>query len=210
MPTAALSASRNFRIATMPLKTFLFAIFMVTTVGANAQVRAVESPGSNESNLPRSSAIDAGDYMYISGQSGQRSDGTLPADFEAQATQSLENIKSILSAAGLNLQNVVYTQVYLEDVNNYDRLNSVFAKYFPVTPPARAVLGVAKVPQGSVEITAVAVRNLGGKKSRHARELQVYGTIFSRHPHPRSLVCIRHAGSRSGLRRRPRRSCCSN
>ena len=143
----------------MPLKTFLFAIFMVTTVGANAQVRAVESPGSNESNLPRSSAIDAGDYMYISGQSGQRSDGTLPADFEAQATQSLENIKSILSAAGLNLQNVVYTQVYLEDVNNYDRLNSVFAKYFPVTPPARAVLGVAKVPQGFVEITAVAVRN---------------------------------------------------
>ena len=59
---------------------------------------------------------------------------------------------------------MVYTQVYLEDVNNYDRLNTVFAKYFPATPPARAVLGVAKVPQGSIEITAVAVRNLEERK----------------------------------------------
>ena len=114
------------------------------------------------------------------------------------------------SAAGLNLENVVYVQVYLEDVNNYDRLNTVFAKYFPKTPPARAVLGVAKVPQGSIEITAVAVRDLAGTKSRHARKLQVDGTIFPRHPHPRSLVRLRHAGPRSEIRRRPRRSCRAN
>lgn len=148
----------KLRLAT----TLLLGIFLATA--ANAQVRAVEKPGPNEKTYVRSSAIDAGDYIYISGQGPQRSDGTVPADFDAQATQSLENIKSILTVAGLNLENVVYVQVYLEDVSNYDRLNTVFAKYFPKTPPARAVLGVAKVPQGSIEITAVAVRDLDERK----------------------------------------------
>jgi reactive intermediate/imine deaminase len=148
----------------MPVKTFLLGIFFATAAGANAQVRAVGNPSPDEKNPIRSPAIDAGDYIYISGQGPQRSDGTAPADFEAQASQSLENIKSILTAAGLNLENVVYVQVYLEDVNNYNGLNIVFAKYFPKTPPARAVLGVAKVPQGSIEITAVAVRNLEERK----------------------------------------------
>ncbi len=145
-------------------KTLLLVIFLFTAAATNAQVRAVEKPGANEKNTVRSSAIDAGDYIYISGQGDQRSDGTGPPDFEAQASQSLESIKSILTAAGLNLENVVYVQVYLEDVNNYDRLNTVFAKYFAKTPPARAVLGVAKVPQGSIEITAVAVRDLAERK----------------------------------------------
>jgi reactive intermediate/imine deaminase len=148
----------------MLLKALLLAILVMTTAATNAQVRAVESSSPNENKLLRSAAIDAGDYIYVSGQSGQRRDGTVPGDFETQASQSLENIKSILSAAGLNLQNVVYTQVYLEDVNNYDRLNTVFAKYFTEAPPARAVLGVAKVPQGSIEITAVAVRSLEERK----------------------------------------------
>ncbi|MDP9338229.1 MAG: Rid family hydrolase [Acidobacteriota bacterium] len=148
----------------MLVKTFLLGGFLISAHATNAQVRAVQKPGTDEKNPVRSSAIDAGDYIYISGQGPQRDDGAVPADFEAQASQSLENIKSILSADGLNLENVVYVQVYLEDVNNYDRLNSVFAKYFSAAPPARAVLGVAKVPQGSIEITAVAVRDLEERK----------------------------------------------
>ena len=162
IPTLRLAG--KFRIESILVKTVLLGIFLVTAADTNAQVRAVENSGSNERNPVRSSAIDAGDYFYISGKGAQRSDGTVPATFEAQASQSLENIKSILAAAGLNLQNVVYVQVYLEDINNYDRLNTVFAKYFPATPPARAVLGVAKVPHGFIEITAVAVRNLEERK----------------------------------------------
>lgn len=148
----------------MPVKTFLLGVVLATGAIANAQVRAVGNPSPNEKTPVRSPAIDAGDYIYISGQGPHRSDGTIPGDFDAQATQSLENIKAILAAAGLNLENVVYVQVYLEDINQYDRLNNVFAKYFPKTPPARAVLGVAKVPQGSIEITAVATRDLAERK----------------------------------------------
>jgi len=56
-------------------------------------------------------------------------------------------------------------QVYLENVSNYERLNKIFAQYFPHTPPARAVLGVARVPQSPIEITAVAVRDLTERKA---------------------------------------------
>ena len=190
----------------MPVKTFLLGVVLATGAIANAQVRAVGNPSPNEKTPVRSPAIDAGDYIYISGQGPHRSDGTIPGDFDAQASQSLENIKAILAAAGLNLENVVYVQVYLEDINQYDRLNNVFAKYFPKTPPARAVLGVAKVPQGSIEITAVASTRSRGTKSRHSRKLQIVGAIFLRRPHPRSFVRLRHAGPRSEIRGRPRRS----
>ena len=131
----------------------------------------------------RSSGIDAGDYVYISGQGPQRPDGSMPSDFDAQATQALENVKAIVVAAGLTMEHVVYVQVYLEDVNNYERLNNIFAKYFPHTPPARAVLGVARVPQSPIEITAVAVRDLTGRQRRDSCQLQNCGALFSRHSH---------------------------
>ena len=88
----------------MLVKSFLLGILLFTAANTDAQVRAVENPGSPEKNLPRSHAIDAGDYIYISGQGPQRSDGTVPADFEAQATQSLENIKAILDRCGLGFE----------------------------------------------------------------------------------------------------------
>jgi reactive intermediate/imine deaminase len=108
--------------------------------------------------------FDAGDYVYVSGQGPHRPDGTIPADFPAQVRQCLENIRKVVETAGLSLDHVVYVQVYLEDVNHYQELNEVFTNYFPHDPPARAVLGVARVPESPIEITAVAVRALRGKQ----------------------------------------------
>jgi enamine deaminase RidA (YjgF/YER057c/UK114 family) len=62
------------------------------------------------------------------------------------------------------VDHLVYVQVYLEDMNQYGMLDKVFAEFFPKTPPARAVLGVARLPEPSVQITAVAVRDLKGKQ----------------------------------------------
>jgi reactive intermediate/imine deaminase len=110
------------------------------------------------------SGFDAGDYVYVSGQGPQRSDGTTPASFPDQARQCLENIRKIVEAAGLSMDHVVYVQVYLEDINRYRELNEAFANYFPHDPPARAVLGVARLPESPVQINAVAVRDLKGKQ----------------------------------------------
>src|SRR5579863_205205 len=140
---------------------FLAAGLLLTASHLSAQVRPVEiSTGGKTANSAYSAAIDAGDYVYISGQGGQRPDGNLPAKFEEQASQALANIKTIVEAACLSMKHIVYVQVYLEDVHNYEALNKVFAKYFPDTPPARAVLGVARTSQPPLVMNAVAVRDL--------------------------------------------------
>jgi 2-iminobutanoate/2-iminopropanoate deaminase len=140
--------------------------FLLSSSRMNAQVRLVEiSHDGTPRNSARSAGVDAGDYVYLSGQGGQRPDGSVPGDFEGQASQALDNIKAIVVAAGLSMKHIVYVQVYLEDVNNYEKLNNVFARYFPDTPPARAVVGVSRLSQSCIEITAVAVRNLSGRKA---------------------------------------------
>jgi len=143
----------------------LFSVFLLLTTGTFAQQVEIQVPDRKPLKTVGSFAIDAGDYVYISGQGPQRPDGSVPGDFDAQATQALENVKAIVVAAGLSMEHVVYVQVYLEDVSNYEHLNNVFTKYFPHTPPARAVFGVARVPQLSIEMTAVAVRDLTERKA---------------------------------------------
>lgn len=128
------------------------------------EVRAIVPPNSAHNRFS-SPAVDTGDYVYISGQGPRAADGSLPAGFRAQVQQTLDNIKAILEGAGLTMENVVYTQVYLQDVNQYSEMNKVFAEYFPKNSPARAVLGVARVPESSIEISAVAVHNLADRRA---------------------------------------------
>ena len=111
-----------------------------------------------------SPAIDAGDYLYISGQGPRRPDGALPANVEGQVRQALENVKAVLDSAHLSIEHVVYTQVYMEDMTKYGEMNKAFIDFFAKMQPARAVVGVARVPESPIEISAVAVRDLADKK----------------------------------------------
>ena len=114
---------------------------------------------------PYSPGILVGDYLYVSGQGAEGADGKMPATFEGQVKQVLENVKAVVEAAGLTMDHVVYTQVYLEDMSNFAEMNRVYKTYFSNVPPARATLGVAKLPGTPVEINAVAIRNLADKKA---------------------------------------------
>jgi enamine deaminase RidA (YjgF/YER057c/UK114 family) len=125
---------------------------------------AQQVPGTSAGSLGPN-GFDAGDYVYISAQGPHRPDGSISSDFSAQLRQSLENVRRVVEAAGLTMDHVVYLQVYLEDVTHYRELNEVFASYFPHDPPARAVLGVARVPESPLQITAVAVRNVVDKRA---------------------------------------------
>jgi enamine deaminase RidA (YjgF/YER057c/UK114 family) len=116
------------------------------------------------SDASGSPGMDAGDYVYVSGQGPRRPDGSTPPNFAEQVRQSLENVRTIVEAAGLTIDHVVYVQVYLEDMHQYGSLDKAFADYFPKGPPARGVLGVARLPERSVQINAVAVRDLKGKQ----------------------------------------------
>ena len=148
------------------MRPHLLGFVLLAASALRAQTPPVEIPdGSKPQSFARSAAVDAGGYVYISGQGAHRPDGKMPDKFEEQASRALENIKSVAQSFGLDMEHVVYVQVYLEDMNNYRKLNQVFAKYFPSTPPAGAVLGVSRVSQSPIEINSVAIRDLTGRKA---------------------------------------------
>jgi reactive intermediate/imine deaminase len=134
--------------------------------GAQAQLKQIlPKPAPLAGDALGSPAIDAGDYVYVSGQGPLRPDRSTPTNFADQVRQSLENMKTVVEAAGLAMDHVVYVQVYLDDMSHYEALDKVFAEFFPNLPPARGVLGVARLPEPSVQINAVAVRDLKGKQA---------------------------------------------
>ncbi len=144
----------------------LSSMLLPQELAAQAQIYAVvPSSTSAHTNRFYSPGVDAGDYVYVSGQGPRRPDGSSPSTFDAQVRLALDNVKAVVEAAGLTMEHVVYTQVYLEDINKYGDMNRVFAEYFPRIPPARAVLGVAGIPESPVQISAVAVRSLADKRA---------------------------------------------
>jgi 2-iminobutanoate/2-iminopropanoate deaminase len=148
------------------MKSFLVGLLLWSAVGAQAQAGATapsqESPKVHRATSP---SVDAGDYIYISAQGPRGADGALPATFTAQARQTLNNLKSVVESAGLTMDHVVYTTVYLTNMSQYAEMNRVFGEFFGKTPPARAVLGVAELPDPPIEINAVAVRSLSDKRA---------------------------------------------
>jgi reactive intermediate/imine deaminase len=149
------------------MKSFLVGLLLWSAVVAQAQAGASTPAQQPPPDVHRAgpSSVDAGDYIYISGQGPRAPDGALPVTFAAQVRQALTNLKSVVEAAGLTMDHVVYTTVYLTDVNQYDEMNRLSGEFFGKIPPARAVLGVAALPDPPIEINAVAVRSLSDKRA---------------------------------------------
>jgi 2-iminobutanoate/2-iminopropanoate deaminase len=108
---------------------------------------------------PYSQAVQVGDLVYTAGQLGivPGTKEFAGPDIEAQTRQALENVKAVLEAAGSCLQHVVKTTVFLQDIEEFGRMNGVYAEFFPENPPARSAVQVAALPLGGrVEIEAVA------------------------------------------------------
>ena len=110
---------------------------------------------------PYSQAIQAGDFVYVSGQLPiDPATGAFAGEGIAEQTeQSLKNIQAVLEAAGLSMADVVKTTVFMQDMNDFAAMNAVYARYFTTDCPARAAVEVARLPKDAkVEIEAVAYR----------------------------------------------------
>ena len=109
---------------------------------------------------PYSQAIDTGSFVFISGQIPVNpTTGEIPEGIEAQAAQSMANIKAILAEAGLTMDNVVKTIVFLADMSLFADMNKVYAENFTAPFPARSAVAVKELPkQVLVEIEVIAVR----------------------------------------------------
>lgn len=109
---------------------------------------------------PYSQAIEANGMVFISGQLPiDAATGVMPDGVEAQARQSLENVKHILEAAGLTMADIVKTTVFLQDMSLFSGMNTVYATYFEGAFPARSAVAVKALPKDAlVEIECIAVR----------------------------------------------------
>jgi 2-iminobutanoate/2-iminopropanoate deaminase len=110
---------------------------------------------------PYSAGIQTDQLVFTAGQLGiiPESGNIIDGGVENETRQSLTNIQHILEAAGTNLGLVVKTTVFLRDMNDFNRMNSVYAEFFKQNPPARSTVQVAALPKGAaVEIEAIALR----------------------------------------------------
>lgn len=109
---------------------------------------------------PYSQAIDAGAMVYTSGQLPINPlTGEMPQGIEAQTEQSLLNVEAILREAGLGLDNVVKTMVFLADMSLFGAMNEVYARHFQAPYPARSAVAVRSLPKDAlVEIEVIAAR----------------------------------------------------
>ena len=111
---------------------------------------------------PFSSAVRAGDFLFLSGQiGGQVVDGTpklVAGGIEAETRQTLENIKEILTKSGSSLEKVVKCSVMIADMAEWPKMNAIYATYFPNKKPARSAWGANGLALGArVEIECIAL-----------------------------------------------------
>ena len=109
---------------------------------------------------PYSIAIEANGVVYCSGQLGlDPATGNLVEGLEAQVDMIFSNIKAVLEAAGTDLNHVVKSTVFLQNMSDFPVFNEIYAKHFGDHKPARSTVEVAKLPKGGlVEIEVIAVR----------------------------------------------------
>lgn len=110
---------------------------------------------------PYSQAVKIGNFLYTSGQlpvepkTGQ----IVSEDVKEQAKQVMENLKGVLNAAGMELENVVKAMVFIKDMNDFGSINEVYGQYFKKPYPARSCVEVARLPKDvKIEIEVIAYK----------------------------------------------------
>lgn len=108
---------------------------------------------------PYSQAIRAGKFLFASGQLGlDPATGQLQEGIEAQTRQALANLQAVLAEAGMTVDHVVKTTIFLADLNDFATVNGLYAEVFRREPPARSTVQVAALPKnGLVEIELIAL-----------------------------------------------------
>ena len=137
----------------------LLAATLLLAAGCSRKMskRAINPPGSVE-GLPFSNGILVGRTLYVAGQEGLDSGKLRPGGIAAETQAALENIKRIVEAAGLRMDDVVSVNVYLADIGEWGDMNKVYKTFFPEPRPTRAAIQVKLGGEARVEISAIAVK----------------------------------------------------
>ncbi len=126
------------------------ALLAAPAAAAPPTVEYFPAPGRQGGPAPFSSAVRVGDVMYLSGQIGVAPDGKLPATFEGQAKQTMDNVGAALKARGLGWGDVFKCTVMIADMKNWPAFNTVYVPYFPAGKlPARSAFGANGLALGA-------------------------------------------------------------
>jgi 2-iminobutanoate/2-iminopropanoate deaminase len=129
---------------------------------SETQRQVVATEGAPKAIGPYSQGIRYGGLVFSAGQIplDPATGNMVAGGIEAQTRQALENVKGVLAAAGASLDSVLKTTVFMVDLADFSKMNTVYAEFFTQNPPARSAVQVAALPRGSlVEIECVAAVN---------------------------------------------------
>ena len=122
--------------------------------------KVIHTDRAPEAIGPYSQAIQAGDFLFLSGQIplDPKTGELVKGDIRNQTRQVLENIRGVLESQSSGMKDVVKVTIFLKDIGNFNRVNEVYATYFPSSPPARSTVEVAKLPRDAdIEIEMIAL-----------------------------------------------------
>jgi 2-iminobutanoate/2-iminopropanoate deaminase len=138
----------------------VLAIVTVAFIAAASKTsKKVVTPKDFAAGRPYSAGIQAGDTLYVSGQTGaDPKTGKVPENFEDEVRQCLANIGAILQAGGMDFSDAVSVQVYLTDMELFQRMNAVYTQTFKEPRPTRTTVGVTRLAGAGahIEITVTA------------------------------------------------------
>src|ERR1700694_5018905 len=143
----------------------IVALAIAGTVGAaeaqDTGKKVIATPTAPNAIGPYSQAIRANKTLYLAGQIAidpKTNQVMSTGSIEDQTRRVLENLTAVLAADGLTMDHVVSTTVFLKDMNEFEKMNAVYATYFKNAPPARATVDVVRLPRDvKIEISAIAV-----------------------------------------------------
>ena len=138
------------------------AILAAGCAGPSQDRKIISTPEAPKAIGPYSQAVQVGDTLFLAGQIAldPTTGRIVKGGIEAQTRQVMANLTAVLAAAGFSMADVVQTQVFLADLDDYAAMNGVYATYFQSAPPVRAVVQVARIPRDArIEIMMTAVKS---------------------------------------------------
>ena len=127
---------------------------------AKKSIQVIKTDKAGPPVGPYSQAIKASGFIFVAGEKGMDpvTKQIVPGGIEPETRRTLENIKAILEEAGSNMDLVVSTFVFMTDLNEFSKMNAIYAGYFKANPPGRTTVEVKSLPAGAhVEITVTAL-----------------------------------------------------
>lgn len=125
-------------------------------------MKFIETKNAPAAIGPYSQAVEVNGFIYTSGQIALSPEGVMSTgNVEEQTHQVMKNLASVLEAGGANLKSVIKTTIFLADMGDFDKVNSIYAYYFGDHKPVRSTVAVKTLPKHAlVEIDCIALTNV--------------------------------------------------